>query len=187
VGPFRRPDFCLSSEGATCLIVTTRERGEALAKPPVRIAGIEGLRASRDESVLFGRPGLGVGVGREFPLIDAATSAVYDRAGVQRRDVDGLYVYDSFSSNVWMVLEGFGFCSEGEAGSYVRQAGIGMRSALPVNSNGGLLSEAHLLGIGHLIEMVRQLRGQAGARQIPDAQVLQWATPIGDSIILSAA
>ena len=53
-----------------------------------------------------------------------------------------------------------------------------------MNTNGGLLSEAHLLGYGHLIEMVRQLRGTAGQRQVPGAEVVQWATPRGDSLLL---
>ena len=65
------------------------------------------------------------------------------------------------------------------------RAGLDIGSPMPVNSNGGLLSEAHLLGLGHLVEMTRQLRGTAGPRQIPGAAALQWATPIGDSLIFT--
>jgi acetyl-CoA acetyltransferase len=85
-----------------------------------------------------------------------------------------------------MVLERFGFCAEGEAPDYIREVGIGLGSSpMPVNSNGGLMSEAHLSGYGHIIEMVRQLRGEAGKRQIGEAAALQWATPRGDSLILT--
>lgn len=184
-GPFRRADFCLSNEGATCLIVTTAERARDLARRPVVIAGFEGLRSSRDDYLLFSRPGLATGISRERPLADFAPPRVYEAAGVSRSDVDGLYLYDSFTSNVWMVLERFGFCGEGDASDFIRENGFGEHAQLGINTNGGLLSEAHLLGYGHLIEMVRQLRGEAGARQLPGPEVLQWATPRGDSAILT--
>lgn len=184
-GPFRRADYCLSSEGAVCLIVTTRERARDLAKEPAVIAGMAGIQASRDDYVLFARPGLGVGIQRQHPLATPAEAAIYAMAGVRRDELSGLYVYDSFGSNLWMVLERFGFCGEGEAPHYVRDAGIGLGSSMPVNTNGGLMSEAHLSGYGHLAEMVRQLRGEAGKRQIDGAAAVQWATPRGDSLILT--
>jgi acetyl-CoA acetyltransferase len=185
-GPFRRADYCLSSEGAACLIVTTRDRARDLASEPAVIAGMAGIRASRDDYVLFARPGLGAGIQRRHPLAAPAEPGVYPMAGIGRADVDGLYIYDSFGSNLWMVLERFGFCGEGEAPGYIRDTGIGLGSSpMPVNSNGGLMSEAHLSGYGHIVEMVRQLRGAAGQRQIDGASAVQWATPRGDSLILT--
>jgi acetyl-CoA acetyltransferase len=185
VEPFRRPDYALVSEGATCLIVTSAERARDLRAPPVRIAAGSGIHAARDDYVVFARPGLGVGISREAPLADDPARAVYARAGLGVADVDALYTYDSFTSNLWMTLERFGFCGEGEAWRYVAQAGLDLDAPLPVNTNGGLLSEAHLLGYGHLVEMVRQLRGAAGPRQLDRARVLQWATPRGDSLVLT--
>ena len=184
-GPFRRADYCLSNEGSVCLIVTTRERARDLAREPAVIAGMAGIQASRDDYVLFARPGLGVGIQRQHPVAAPAEAAIYAMAGVGRDELSGLYVYDSFGSNLWMVLERFGFCGEGEAPHYVRDAGIGPGSSMPVNTNGGLMSEAHLSGYGHLAEMVRQLRGEAGKRQIDGAAAVQWATPRGDSLILT--
>jgi acetyl-CoA acetyltransferase len=184
-GPFRRADYCLSNEGSVCLIVTTLERARDLAARPAVIAGLSGVRASRDDYVLFARPGLGVGIQRRHPFAVRDEPRLYGMAGVSRGEISGLYVYDSFGSNLWMVLERFGFCGEGEAPHYVRETGIGMGSAMPVNTNGGLMSEAHLSGYGHLVEMVRQLRGVAGPRQIEDAAAVQWATPRGDSVILT--
>ena len=184
-GPFRRADYCLSNEGSICLIITTRDRARDLAKEPAVIAGMSGIRASRDDYVLFARPGLGVGIQRQRSF-SAGQPTVYSMAGIDRGDVDGLYIYDSFGSNLWMVLERFGFCGEGEAPGYVREVGIGIGSSpMPVNSNGGLMSEAHLSGYGHIVEMVRQLRGEAGKRQIGRASVVQWATPRGDSLVLT--
>lgn len=182
--PFRRPDFCLSNDGAACLIVTTAERAADLRQLPVIIRGMEGISASRDDYILFSRPGMGVGISREAPYRPAEMPLVYRMAGAAPPDIDGLYVYDSFTSNVWMVLERFGFCAEGEAAGYIRDKGIGRGSPLPVNTNGGLLSEAHLIGLNHLVEMVRQLRGTAGVRQLANPELLQWATPRGDSLIL---
>ncbi len=52
-----------------------------------------------------------------------------------------------------------------------------------MNTNGGLLSEGHILGWGHQVEIVRQLRGECGPRQIADAEVIQWANCYGDSMI----
>jgi acetyl-CoA acetyltransferase len=185
VEPFRRADYCLASEGATCLILTSFDRARGLAQQPVRIAAGEGIHAGRDDYILFARPGIGVGISAETTLGDDPARGVYGRAGISVGDVDALYVYDSFTSNVWMTLERFGFCAEGEAWRYIAETGLGLDSPLPVNSNGGLLSEAHLLGYGHLIEMVRQLRGTAGPRQVPGAEVVQWATPRGDSLVLT--
>jgi acetyl-CoA acetyltransferase len=185
VRPFRRPDYCLSTEGSTCTLVTTAERAADAAKAPVTIAGMEGIRTSRDDHILFARPGLGVGVQEESDEAGRWAPRIYASSGIDRGSVDGLYVYDAFTSNVWMVLERFGFCGPGEAPAYVRERGLGLTSAVPVNTNGGLLSEAHLSGYSHLVEMVRQLRGEAGERQVEGAEVMQWATPRGDSLIFA--
>jgi acetyl-CoA acetyltransferase len=182
--PFRRADFCLANDGAACLIVTTAERARDLRQPTVLIRGMEGISASRDDYILFARPGLGAGISQEAPYRPSKLPAVFRMADATPADMDALYAYDSFTSNVWMVLERFGFCREGEAAQYIRDKGIGPGSPLPVNTNGGLLSEAHLIGINHLVEMVRQLRGTAGQRQLPRAELLQWATPAGDSLIM---
>ena len=187
VAPFRRADYALSSEGATCLILTTAERARDAAGGAVRILSGEGVHAGREDYVMFARPGLGVGITQEGALADDPSRGVFGRAGIAPSDVDALYTYDSFTSNVWMTLERFGFCGEGEAWRYIADCGLDLDSPLPMNTNGGLLSEAHLLGFGHLIEMVRQLRGTAGDRQLPKAEILQWANPRGDALVLARA
>jgi len=184
-GPFRRCDYALSNEGSTCLIITTAERARDLAKRPVTVAGAQSIRANRDSYVMFSRPGLGVGFADEFPY-SAQSQPVYQMAEVSQTEVDGLFVYDSFCSNLWMILERFGFCAEGEAPAWVEKSGLTVHSDLPVNTNGGLMAEGHFSGYAHLVEMVRQLRGEAGARQISGASVLQWATPWGDSMIFTS-
>jgi acetyl-CoA acetyltransferase len=183
-GPFRRCDYSLANEGSTCLLLTSAERAADLGRPAVRLAGAQSISSGRDDHVMFSRPGLGVGFADEYPY-RPPQPRVYGMAGVAQDDVDALYVYDSFASNLWMTLERFGFCGEGEAPGWVEKNGLTVGSPTPVNSNGGLMAEGHFAGYAHLVEMVRQLRGEAGPRQVPDAEVLQWATPWGDSLILT--
>lgn len=185
LGSLRTPDICRMIDGATSLIVTTTERAKDLDVPFVRIAGVEGIRANRDNYVFFSRPGMGSGVSAPSPYKAPETSPVYQMAGVSRADIDALYLYDPFAHMMWMALERWGFCGEGEAADYVTQTGFGLEAPLPINTNGGLLAEGHLFGYGHIIEMIRQLRGAAGPRQLKDPTVLQWANAWGDSLILT--
>ena len=117
-----------------------------------------------------------MGYGDEYSYV-APEQPVYAMASVEKADVDALYVYDAFSTNLWMVLERFGFCREGEAYEWVQGGRIGLGGELPANTNGGLLSEGHVSGYGHLVEMARQLRGECGPRQVEGDEVLQWASP----------
>ena len=141
---------------------------------------------SRNEFI-FAPPGLGInqqsGARPDRPA--ERDLAVYRSADIPRDAIQGLYTYDAFSPLVLFVLERFGFCAPGEAAAWVQDGRIGPGGALPVNTSGGLLSEAHVAGWNSLCEMVHQLRGEAGPRQIAGARALQWATAWGDSVILA--
>lgn len=182
--PLRLFDYCLVNEAAVALIVTTAERARDLRKTPVYISGHQGIQTSRDDFVIFARPGLGVGFQREYEY-EAGPQPVYGMAGVEQEDVDGVYIYDAFSPSVWFTLERFGFTKPGEAHEFTQEGRIELGGALPVNTNGGMLSGCYLYGYNHMMEMTEQLRGEAGERQIPDAEALQWMTPFGDSLILT--
>ncbi|MGD9528504.1 MAG: thiolase family protein [Pseudonocardia sp.] len=181
VEPLRRPDFALLSDGGAGVLVTTLERARDLRQPPVVVAGIQGLHCGRDEFI-FAPPGLGV-----FTQSDTrrpVRNPVYAMAGLAGpADVDALQLYDAFSPNVVFVLERFGFAGEGEGLDWIQDGRIELGGALPTNTAGGLLSEAHLCGWGHMVEAARQVRGEAGERQVPGCEVVQWATPFGDSIV----
>ena len=80
-------------------------------------------------------------------------------------------------------LERFGFCGPGEAASWVQDGWIELGGELPMNTSGGLLSETHVSGWNSIVEIVRQLRGEARPRQIADARVLLWGTGWGDPLV----
>jgi acetyl-CoA acetyltransferase len=144
---------------------------------------MQGMRSGREEFI-FAPPGLGINqqtTGRVTPR--EADLEVYREGGITQKDVDGLYTYDAFSPLVLFVLERFGFCGPGEAARWIQDGRIGLGGELPVNTSGGLLSEAHVGGWNSIVEMVRQLRGECGARQVAGAQIMQWATVWGDSIL----
>jgi acetyl-CoA acetyltransferase len=93
-------------------------------------------------------------------------------AGARPQDVRGAYLYDGFTPLVLHDLEAFGFCARGEAAAFVESGALRLGGRLPTNTNGGLLSEGHLFGMGHVAEAVRQIRGTAEGRQIPNADLV---------------
>jgi acetyl-CoA acetyltransferase len=95
------------------------------------------------------------------------------RAGVRHADVDCCMLYDSFTITVVMTLEGLGFCAPGDGGAFVSDGRIGLGGALPINTDGGGLSSNHpgMRGIFLVIEATKQLRGECGPRQVPDARI----------------
>jgi acetyl-CoA acetyltransferase len=179
--PLHLLDYCLINDGAACVIVTTNERARDLKKPPVYISGMQGLPGGREEFI-WTYPGFGVSQQDVFDY-KPGLQAVYQMAGVTHKDINALFTYDAFSILAWTALERFGFCGRGEAAAFTQDGRIELGGALPMNTNGGLLSEAHIMGWNHQLEIVRQLRGEGGQRQIANAQIIQWANAYGDSLI----
>lgn len=97
----------------------------------------------------------------------------FSMAGISPSDVDVLEPYDSFTITVLMALEDLGFCLKGEGGAFVEGGRLGPGGSLPAMTMGGGLSYCHpgALGLLLLVEAVRQLRGEAGDRQVPDPQI----------------
>jgi acetyl-CoA acetyltransferase len=180
VDPLRLYDCSLITDGAAVVLITSAEKARDLKQPPVTIAGMQGMRSGRDEFIFAPR---GLGINQQRSARDKHENEVYRMAGIERKDFAALYTYDAFSPLVLFTLERFGFCGPGEAAAWVQGGRIELGGELPMNTSGGLLSEAHIGGWNSILEMVCQLRGAAGERQIANARHLQWATAWGDSVV----
>jgi len=183
VEPLRLHDCSVPVDTAVAVILARADRAAHLRAPVVHIRGYQGLHAGPNEFI-FGQPGLGVNQAEVFDYVPlGAREPVFRRAGVTPAEIQTLHCYDGFSPQILWTLERFGFCAPGEAADYIAGGRIELGGQLPVNTSGGHLSEGHSNGWGQTLEIVRQLRGQAGERQIPDVALAQWATTLGDSII----
>ena len=164
VDPFHLFDCCLETDGGGALVLTSadaaRERGRPV--PLIRAAAQAG-------------PGAG-------PPAKRIAKRLFDMAGVDRGDVDVIQIYDHFGPFVLFALEDYGFVPN--AGRLVEEGGTAFDSGqLPVNTSGGHLSEAYMQGMNHLIEAVRQTRGESTA-QVPDATFSFCDTGIGTGAVL---
>jgi acetyl-CoA acetyltransferase len=177
--PLRLLDYCLINDGAVCVIVTSRERARDGRKPPVLISGFGGRDSFTRSSIGNFDPDMW------FDAVQIAGREASDMSGVATRDVKALMAYDNFSPTVLFSLEGLGFCPRGEAGRFVEGGTLRLGGALPTNTDGGHLSNSYMQGWALNVEAVRQIRGECGARQVPDCDAVQYvqATPCTRSII----
>ena len=165
--PLRVPDCCLITDGVGAFIMTSVERARDLRQPVVKVLGSSFASEPWSGDDIFTQQ-------REIFRVTGAAAAcqrALREAGITLADVDFAELYDCFTISVLMQLEDLGFCGRGEAPALVRERGIGVHGGLPLNTHGGLLSHSYLLGVEHVIEAVRQLRGAAGAAQVAKADI----------------
>ncbi len=161
--PLRLLDCSLESDGGCAIVVSAADRARDMAKTPVIVMGVaEGHPDS--PSAITQRPDL-----TTLGLAKAAPKA-FGMAGVTHSDINVAEIYDCFTYIVMCQLEDMGFCKKGEGGSFIENGALGLNGRLPVNTHGGLLSQAHMAGMNHIVELARQLRGEAAA-QVPNAQI----------------
>lgn len=161
VEPLRLLDCCQVSDGGAAVLIADAALAADARRPAVTVAGTG--QFSRAEMFTAYAPG------------DEVSPRLAQRALHQARvtpeDVDVALLYDCFTITVCLQLEDYGFCARGEGGAFAENRALELGGRLPTNTHGGLLSDGHLMGMGHVVEAVRQLRGDCGPRQVPDARV----------------
>jgi acetyl-CoA acetyltransferase len=163
--PLRMLDCCIISDAAGAFVVTSAERALDLKQKPAYLLGVGEMHTH--EHVLCA-PNL-----CDFGVRESGQAA-YKMAGLGPKDVDVAQLYDCFTIVPIMELEELGFCSPGEGGAFFQEGHARIGGKLPVNTNGGMLSHAHAGAAGAIlgiVEVVRQLRGGLGDRQVKDAEV----------------
>ncbi|WP_210239037.1 thiolase family protein [Mesorhizobium sp. 8] len=176
--PLHLFDYCLINDGGVALIVAEADKARRIGRAPVSIRGIGRYDLNRGATSLEPR------------LLDFYHSAqkkvasqVFDMASLGPKDMDALQIYDSFSLHIPLALEGYGYCPVGDAGRYMRENGISLAKGLPVNTSGGHLSESYMQGWNHQIEAVRQVRGEAGERQIERCRHVHYSSDVAGKAI----
>ena len=172
VTPIRLFDSCLETDGAAAVLLQRADAGADGPHIPVRVlAGAEGHPASADN--ICGRTDI-LNLG-----ITSAASRVLGDLALSASDFDFMQLYDCFTFIVLRQLEELGACQRGETLDFIREVGIGPGGRLPINTHGGLLSQAHVAGMNHVVEAVKQLRNEAGPAQVKDPE-LGLVTGYGD-------
>jgi acetyl-CoA acetyltransferase len=158
--PYTLFDCCLETDGASAVIVST-----STDKRGIRILSVGEAHGVSPDDFSNRDPFLDIG-------LTQAANQVWNELGVGPEDIDAAMIYDCFTFEVLHQLEEAGFAEHGAGGELVANGGIRLGGKLPVNTHGGMLSEAHQAGLNHVIEAVRQLRGECGARQVENARLI---------------
>ena len=162
--PLTVRDCCLVTDGGGAILVTSAERAKTLKKAPAYILGVGDDLSHYSISNMA-----------DLTVTGAKRSgaAAYAMAGLTPKEIDVVGLYDAFTITTLLFLEDLGFCPKGEGGRFVEGGAIAPGGSLAVNTNGGGLSYCHpgMYGIFLLIEAVRQLRQEAGQRQVPGCEI----------------
>jgi acetyl-CoA acetyltransferase len=175
VRPLHLFDLCLVNDGGICLIVRRADRCSGLSHTPVAVAGWGESKVPNDKLHHLVRE-------RLRPQLQAATAQALEMASLTLSDVQHFEGYDASSFHLITQLEGCGFVPPGEGLAFCRDGQMAVGGALPVNTGGGMLSGAYMHGWNHIVEIVRQLRHEAGSRQISDAAVSMFCLAETDQV-----
>jgi acetyl-CoA acetyltransferase len=161
--PLHLLDSCIVNQGGGCVVVAAEERIDR-GKPKVRMLGYGQAHTYLDSCTVPSMTSFSGSV---------AADTAFGQAGVGRDEIDVVSMSDHFTINVVIGLEDAGFCKKGEGGPFVEGGALRFDGRLPTNTSGGFLSCTHagMAGVFGLIEMVHQLRGTAGPRQVKDARL----------------
>lgn len=162
--PLRLFDCSLESDGGAAVVVSRADCARDLRQPLISIL-----------AVAEGHPDSPSAISQRADLtrlgIAKAAPRAFAMAGISHADIDVAEIYDCFTYIVLCQLEDLGFCAKGEGGPFIASGATRLEGKLPINTHGGLLSQAHMVGMNHIVELVKQLRGTAGRAQVKDARV----------------
>jgi acetyl-CoA C-acetyltransferase len=164
--PFQVYDCCANADGAACVILASEEPARDISKKPVWLDGLGCATASMS---ILRRPHM-VGL----PSAEAAASQAYEMAGVGPEDIKVAQVHDCFTIAEIMAYEDLGFCKKGEGGKFISEHQSYLDGKTPVNVDGGLKAKGHPIGatgVSQTYEIAKQLRGEAGERQVLEADI----------------
>lgn len=163
--PLRRYDICPMSDGAAAVLLCAMDKAEGFAKKPVKIAGIG---QATDTHVVANRA-----VPTDLLAVRLAAQRAYAMAGLSPQDMDVAELHDAFQILEIVESEEVGFFPRGEGHLAVRRGDTCIGGKIPINTSGGLKAKGHPLGatgVSQIIEVVRQLRGEAEGRQVSGAK-----------------
>jgi acetyl-CoA acetyltransferase len=171
IWPFRELDIAKTVAAGMTVIVGSREAARDCAGKPVYLEAVGRHASARmfenDDHLLMG-------------TMEQVAAQVYGASGLTPADIEALYIYDATTAVVLQTLENYGFCGKGECGAFVRHGRIDPGGALALNTYGGHLSGGYLFGWLHHVDMVRQMRGEAGAAQLATVpRIAQYCTTGG--------
>ncbi len=177
--PLRKLDYCIINDGAVAFIVTSMDRARGMRKKPVRVAATAG-RAELGRSY----------ISPDFYYATSAAVAedLYKKSGIGPDQIDCMQVYDNFLPTILFTLEGFGHAPRGASWEWIRDGRIELGGERPMNTSGGHTSESYMQGFALHVEAVRQVRGEAGERQVENCGTVQYmcVSPIVTSHIFTA-
>lgn len=162
--PYCLYDCSLETDGACAVIVSARPDPAARQDRTVQVISVGEAPGAMPIDISNRQPFLDIGIKR-------AAAEVWEKSGIDPEDVDTAMIYDCFTFELLHQLEDSGLIGVSDVLGFVRDGNIRLGGRLPVNTHGGLLSEAHMVGLNHVIEAVRQIRGEAGERQVPSARI----------------
>ncbi|ROZ50264.1 hypothetical protein EEB13_10715 [Rhodococcus sp. WS3] len=173
--PLHLLDCCAINQGGGAIVVTSLDRARDLKHRPVQLMGYGEGHSHIDPNA---SPDLAT-----FPAAKLAADTAFNMAGVARTDIDVAGIADHFTINVVFGLESAGFCAVGEGGTFAESGALRLDGSLPTNTAGGFLSFSHAgsCSLFTLIELVEQLRGDAGGRQVQSAE-LAYLSGVGGAM-----
>ena len=176
--PLTKYDCSIISDGGAAFIVTTEDKAKELGITN-DLAYLWGMGQGYSHQYLTTLENLD----QIYNAVERSGDKAFNTAGIEPKDVDIAFLYDCFTITVLLELEGLGFVPKGEGGAFALEGRMEIGKDLPVNTHGGLLSQAHLGAMHHVVEATLQLRGDAGCRQVEDPEV---AVVHGNGGIVSA-